>query len=210
MILKTIVSKLKKASTVALENKLQSKKATKYERKLATDILQKRYSKKMNYNLSREKTREFAKAMKENRQNAKEIKKKQIKEQMTLPYQPLDREKIYRSVAKSNRKDIVLDRRLKDIAMGKKAVSNTDVALDVISKNLKENYLSQLGYTDLNKKEIRDIAKRLYESANLGSKYETVNIIDNAYKDIKTKNKNPTKNKFTKFLEWLNERENQI
>lgn len=201
MILKTIVSKLKKASTVALENKLQSKKATKYERKLATDILQKRYSKKMNYNLSREKTREFAKAMKENRQNAKEIKKKQIKEQMTLPYQPLDREKIYRSVAKSNRKDIVLDRRLKDIAMGKKAVSNTDVALDVISKNLKENYLSQLGYTDLNKKEIRDIAKRLYESANLGSKYETVNIIDNAYKDIKTKNKNPTKNKFTKFLE---------
>lgn len=201
MILKTIVSKLKKASTVALENKLQSKKATKYERKLATDILQKRYSKKMNYNLTREKTREFAKAMKENRQNAKEIKKKQIKEQMTLPYQPLDREKIYRSVAKSNRKDIVLDRRLKDIAMGKKAVSNTDVALDVISKNLKENYLSQLGYTDLNKKEIRDIAKRLYESANLGSKYETVNIIDNAYKDIKTKNKNPTKNKFTKFLE---------
>lgn len=199
--LKTIISKLKKASTVALENKLQSKKATKYERKLATDILQKRYSKKMNYNLSREKTREFAKAMKENRQNAKEIKKKQIKEQMTLPYQPLDREKIYRSVAKSNRKDIVLDRRLKDIAMGKKAVSNTDVALDVISKNLKENYLSQLGYTDLNKKEIRDIAKRLYESANLGSKYETVNIIDNAYKDIKTKNKNPTKNKFTKFLE---------
>lgn len=201
MILKTIVSKLKKASTIALENKLLSKKASKYEKKLATDILQRRYEKKMDYKLTREKTREFAKAMKENRQNAKEIKKKQIKEQMTLPYQPLDRDKIYRSVAKSNRKDIVLDRRLKDIAMGKKAVSNTDVALDVISKNLKENYLSQLGYTDLNKKEIRDIAKRLYESANLGSKYETVNIIDNAYKDIKTKNKNPTKNKFTKFLE---------
>lgn len=201
MILKTIISKLKKASTVALENKLQSKKASKYEKKLATDILQKRYSKKMNYNLSREKTRQFAKAMKDNRQNAKEIKKKQIKEQMTLPYQPLDREKLYRSVAKSNRKDITLDRRLKDISMAKKAVSNADVALDVISKNLKENYLKQLGYTDLSKEEIRDIAKGLYESANSGSKYETVDIIDKAYKDIKTKNKNPTKNKFTKFLE---------
>lgn len=199
--LKTIISKLKKASTVALENKLQSKKASKYEKKLATDILQKRYSKKMNYNLSREKTREFAKAMKQNRENAKNIEKKQKKENMTLPYQPLDREKIYRSVAKSNRKDIVVERRLKDIELAKKSVSNTDIALDVISKNLKENYLPQLGYTDLKEKEIREITKRLYESANSGSKYETVNIIDNAYKDIKTKNKNPTKNKFTKFLE---------
>lgn len=199
--IKTIISKLKKASTVALENKLQSKKATKYEKKLAIDILQKRYSKKMNYNISREKTRQFAKAMKQNMQNAKDIQKKQKKENMTLPYQPLDREKIYRSIAKSNRKDITLDRRLKDISMAKKAVSNTDTALDVISKNLKENYLSQLGYTDLTKEEIRDIAKRLYESANIGSKYETVDIIDRTYKDIKTKNKNPTKNKFTKFLE---------
>lgn len=199
MILKTIISKLKKASTVALENKLQSKKASKYEKKLATDILQKRYSKKMNYNLSREKTRAVAKAMKENRQNAKEIKKKQIKEQMTLPYQPLDREKIYRSVAKSTRKDITLDRRLKDISMAKKAVSNTDVALDVISKNLQENYLKQLGYSDLSKDEIREISKRIYESANIGSKYETVDVIDKAYKEIKTKNKTPTKNKFVRF-----------
>ena len=200
MIVKTIISKLKKASTVALENKLLSKKSTKYEKKLATDILQKRYEKKMNYKISREKTRQFAKAMKENRQNAKEIQKKQKKEQMTLPYQPLDRGKIYRSVAKSNRKDITLERRLKDIAIAKKALSNADVALDVISKNLQENYLKQLGYSDLSKDEIRDIAKRLYESSNLGSKYETVNVIDTAYKDIKTKNKNPTKNnKFIRF-----------
>ena len=85
--------------------------------------------------------------------------------------------------------------------MAKKALSNTDTALDVISKNLQENYLTQLGYSDLTKAEIRDIAKRLYESANLGSKYETVNVIDNAYKDIKTKNKNLTKNKFTTFME---------
>lgn len=210
MILKSIISKLKKASTVALENKLVSKKATKYEKKLATDILQKRYEKKMEYKLSREKTRQFAKAMKQNRENQKAIQKKQKKENMTLPYQPLDREKIYKSVAKSNRKDILLDRRLNDIEMGKKAISNADVALDVISKNLKENYLEQLGYTDLAEPEIREISKRLYENANIGSKYETVDVIDRAYKDIKTKNKNPTKNKFTKFLEWLNEKENQI
>lgn len=203
MILKSIVSKLKKASTVALENKLLSKKASKYEKKLATDILQKRYEKKMDYKLSREKTRQFAKAMKQNRQNEKEIKKKQKKENMTLPYQPLDREKLYKSVAKSNRKDIILDRRLKDIEMAKKAVSNADVALEVISKNLQENYIPQLGYNDLKKDEIREIAKRLYESANIGSKYETVDVIDRTYKEIKTKNKtknkNPTKNKFVKF-----------
>lgn len=202
MILKTIVSKLKKASTVALENKLLSKKASKYEKKLATDILQKRYEKKMNYQLSREKTRQLAKAMKQNRQNAKEIEKKQKKENMTLPYQPLDREKLYKSVAKSTRKDITLARRLHDIEVAKKAVSNADAALEVISKNLKDNYLPQLGYTDLKEKEIIEISKRLYESANLGSKYETVDIIDKAYKDIKTKktkNKNPTKNKFVKF-----------
>ena len=155
----------------------------------------------MNYNLSREKTRQFAKAMKDNRQNAKDIQKKQKQENMILPYQPLDREKLYRSVAKSNRKDVTMERRLKDISMAKKALSNTDTALDVISKNLQENYLTQLGYSDLTKAEIRDIAKRLYESANLGSKYETVNVIDNAYKDMKTKNKNPTKNKFTTFME---------
>lgn len=201
MILKTIVSKLKKASTVALENKLLSKKASKYEKKLAKDILQKRYSKKMDYKLSRAKTRQFAKAMKQNRENEKAIKKKQKKENMTLPYQPLDRDKLYKSIAKSNRKDIILDRRLKDIEMGKKAISNVDVALDVISKNLKENYLEQLGYSDLSKDEIREIAKRLYENANIGSKYETVDVIDRSYKEIKTKNKNPTKNKFTKFLE---------
>lgn len=201
MILKTIVSKLKKASTVALENKLLSKKASKYEKKLATDILQKRYEKKMDYKLSREKTRQFAKAMKQNRENQKAIQKKQKQENMTLPYQPLDREKLYKSVAKSTRKDIMLQRRLHDIEVAKKAVSNADAALDVISKNLKENYLPQLGYTDLKEKEIREISKRLYESANSGSKYETVDVIDRAYKDIKTKNKNPTKNKFTKFLE---------
>lgn len=199
MILKTIVSKLKKASTVALENKLLSKKASKYEKKLATDILQKRYEKKMDYKLSREKTRQFAKAMKQNRQNAKEIQEKQKKENMIIPYQPLDREKLYKSVAKSNRKDIILDRRLKDIETAKKAVSNADAALNVISKNLKDNYLPQLGYTDLKEKEIREISKRLYESANTGSRYETVNVIDDMYKEIKTKNKNPTKNKFVKF-----------
>lgn len=199
MILKTIVSKLKKASTVALENKLLSKKATKYEKKLATDILQKRYEKKMNYQLSREKTRQFAQAMKQNRQNAKDIQKKQKKENMTLPYQPLDREKLYKSVAKSTRKDITLARRMHDIEIAKKAVDNVDVAVDVISKNLKENYLPQLGYTDLKKQEIREIAKRLYESANMGSKYETVDIIDNEYLKIKTKNKPKTKNKFVKF-----------
>lgn len=199
MIVKTIISKLKKASTITLENKLVSKKASKYEKKLATDILQKRYSKKMDYNLSREKTREFAKAMKQNRQNAKEIQKKQKKENMTLPYQPLDREKLYKSVAKSTRKDITLLRRLKDIEIAKKMVSNSDVALDIISKNLKENYLSQLGYTDLKEDEIREISKRLYENANIGSKYETVDVIDKTYKDIKTKNKNPTKNKFVRF-----------
>lgn len=199
MIVKSIVSKLKKASTVALENKVLSKKATKYEKKVATDILQKRYSKKMEYNLSRKKTREFAKSMKQNRENAKSIQKKQKQENMTLPYQPLDREKLYRSVAKSTRKDITLARRLHDIEMSKKAVSNADVALDVISKNLKENYLQQLGYTDLQEDEIRDIAKRLYENANIGSKYETVNVIDTAYREIKTKNKAPTKNKFVKF-----------
>lgn len=205
MILKTIISKLKKASTVTLENKLVSKKASKYEKKLATDILQRRYEKKMNYQLSREKTRQFAKAMYQNRQNAKAIQKKQKKENMTLPYQPLDRDKLYKSVAKSNRKDIILQRRMHDIEVAKKAVSNADVALDVISKNLKDNYLTQLGYTDLKKEEIREISKRLYENANLGSKYETVDVIDRSYKDIKTKNKtknkNPTKNKFTKFLE---------
>lgn len=201
MILKTIVSKLKKASTVALENKLLSKKASKYEKKLATDILQRRYEKKMNYKLTRSKTRQFAKAMKQNRQNAKEIAKKQKQENIILPYQPLDREKLYKSVAKSNRKDILLDRRLKDIETGKKAISNADVALDVISKNLKENYLHQLGYGDLTEDEIREISKKLYEHANLGSRYETVNVIDNAYKEMKTRNKNPTKNKFTKFLE---------
>lgn len=199
MILKTIVSKLKKASTVALENKLVSKKASKYEKKLATDILQKRYEKKMNYQLSREKTRQFAKAMKQNRENAKEIAKKQKKENMILPLQPLDREKLYRTIAKSNRKDIMLERRLKDIELAKKAVSNADVALDVISKNLKENYLPQLGYTNLKEEEIREISKRLYESANSGSKYETVDIIDKTYKEIKTKNKTPAKNKFVKF-----------
>ena len=199
MILKSIVSKLKKASTVALENKLLSKKATKYEKKLATDILQKRYEKKMNYKLSRAKTRDFAKAMKQNRQNAKEIQKKQKKENMTLPYQPLDREKLYRSVAKSTRKDIMLQRRLHDIEVAKKAVSNADTALNVISKNLKDNYLTQLGYTDLKEDEIRDIAKRLYENGHSGSKYETVNVIDTAYKEIKTKNKAPTKNNFVRF-----------
>lgn len=200
MILKTIVSKLKKASTVALENKLFSKKASKYEKKLATDILQKRYEKKMEYKLSREKTRQFAKAMKQNRQNAKDIQKKQKQENITLPYQPLDREKLYKSVAKSTRKDITLARRLQDIDVAKKAVSNADAALNVITKNLKDNYLTQLGYTDLQEEEIRDIAKRLYENANIGSKYETVDIIDKAYKEIKTKNKNPTtKNKFVRF-----------
>lgn len=202
MILKTIVSKLKKASTVALENKLVSKKATKYEKKLATDILQKRYEKKMDYKLSREKTRQFAKAMNQNRQNAKEIKKKQKKENMTLPYQPLDREKIYKSVAKSTRKDITLARRLHDIEVAKKAVSNADVALDVICKNLNENYLPQLGYTDLKKAGIREIAKRLYESANLGSKYETVDIIDKSYKEIKTKNKTKNKNPTNNFVKF--------
>lgn len=200
MVLKTIISKLKKASTVALENKLVSKKASKYEKKLATDILQKRYSKKMNYNLSREKTRQFAKAMKQNRENAKEIEKKQKKENMTLPYQALDREKLYKAVAKSNRKDIILGRRIHDIEVAKKAVSNADAALNVISKNIKDNYLTQLGYTDLKEDEIREIAKRLYENANIGSKYETVDIIDKTYKELKTKNKNPTKkNKFVKF-----------
>lgn len=196
---KTIVSKLKKSSTVALENKLLSKKSTNYEKKLATDILQKRYEKKMDYKLSRGKTREFAKALHQNRENAKAIQKKQKKENMTLPYQPLDREKLYKSVAKSTRKDITLARRLHDIEVAKKAVSNADAALRVISKNLKDNYLTQLGYTDLSADEIRDIAKRLYESANSGSKYETVDIIDKEYKRIKTKNKNPTKNKFVKF-----------
>ena len=209
MIVKTIISKLKKASTVALENKLVSKKASKYEKKLATDILQKRYEKKMNYQLSREKTRQFAKAMKQNRQNAKEIQKKQKKENMTVPYQPLDREKLYKAVAKSNRKDIILDRRLKDIEMGKKAIANTDTALDVISKNLKENYLQQLGYSDLTESEIREISKRLYESANAGSKYETVNVIDSMYKEIKTKNKTPTKNNFVRFGD-NNERKNKV
>lgn len=199
MILKTIISKLKKASTIALENKLLSKKASKYEKKLATDILQKRYEKKMDYKLTREKTRQFAKAMKANRENAKRIQKKQKQENITLPYQPLDREKLYNSVAKSNRKDIVLDRRLKEIEMGKKAISNADAALNVITKNLKGNYLKQLGYTDLQEEEIRDIAKRLYETANVGSKYETVNVIDTTYREIKTKNKNPTKNKFVKI-----------
>lgn len=202
MILKTIVSKLKKASTIALENKLLSKKASKYEKKLATDILQRRYEKKMDYKLTREKTREFAKAMHQNRQNAKEIKKKQKKENMTLPYQPLDREKLYNSVAKSTRKDITLGRRLHDIEVAKKAVSNTDAALKVISKNLKDNYLTQLGYTDLKEKEIREIAKRLYESANLGSKYETVDIIDKSYKEIKTKNKTKNKNPTNKFVKF--------